>query len=68
VFHISIWGAWSIVLGAKPTKTPVATGLPGPYVKKAEKIGRIMMRKVTTSRKIKTRFILCVFDYSLYLK
>jgi len=22
VFHISIWGAWSIVCGAKPTKAP----------------------------------------------
>jgi len=27
VFHISVWGAWSIVWGVKPTKGPVATGL-----------------------------------------
>jgi len=27
VFHVSIWGAYSFVLGDKPTKAPVATGL-----------------------------------------
>jgi len=26
MFHISIWGAWSFVWGAKPTKTPRCDG------------------------------------------
>jgi len=26
VFHISIWGAWSCVWGAKPTKAPRGDG------------------------------------------
>jgi len=26
VFHISIWGAWGFVLGAKPTKTRCGNG------------------------------------------
>jgi len=26
VFHISIWGAWSFVWGAKPTKDPHGDG------------------------------------------
>jgi len=26
VFHISIWGAWSFVWGAKPTKAPRGDG------------------------------------------
>ena len=27
VFHISIWGAWSVLGGLSPPKTPVATGV-----------------------------------------
>jgi len=26
VFHISLWGAWSFVRGAKPTKAPRGDG------------------------------------------
>jgi len=64
VFHVSVWGDWGFVLGAKPTKAPRGDGTGSGFISTALAETDMMAKKLYAFLFFREY---CAFDFETFL-